>query len=440
MAPVNLVKKQLATIAALLNSTGSPSTLLGQLLREYGTVIFGVGAARLLTFLASVILARQLGVEGFGMFSIAYTFAMLIGQLPGVLDTSFVRHYAMSSSETEKHTFVKAHLHIKLATLGLLALAAFMLSDSLATHVFNKEGLGQLLLLAILAGGFFSLFTTGLAYYQGRGQFFQYSSLYFAESLFGLLGIGAYVSFFVPSALGSVSIYTIVFGLCSAAVGGYLYVNSRLVSGASLAPYWQKLMRFSGWLIPSSLCYFFLQRIDLLLLARFADYSSLGLYGAAVRIVAIFSLFTGNLPVILLPKAAQAVQSPQAIRAYLTQSSLATLGILVLIASGVLWAPELLSVTLGPDYTGATGPLRLLLLSYVFIAISSPLSCLIYGVGRTDLIFAQRLLELGTALIAAFFLMPPLAELGAALSMMAAYGIGCGFVIFNAYRLVLRKG
>jgi O-antigen/teichoic acid export membrane protein len=441
MTPVSFIKNKLTAAKTSLILAKQRSKLFKhflQLLKEYGAVVIGVGATRLLTFIASVILARKLRVEDFGAFSIAYTLAMLIGQLPSVLDTSFVRHYAMSASEAEKCMFVKAHLYIKLAVFGLITLVAFVSSDFLAVSAFGKADLGQILLLATLAGGFFSVFTTGLAYYQGGSQFLKYAALYFVESLIGLLAIGAYIGLFAPSALGAIGVYTVVFGALGAATSFYLYMKSHLASAAFPKSHFQQLLGFGSWLIPASLCYILLQRIDLLLLARFVDYTSLGLYGAAVRVVAIFSLFTGNLPVIFLPKAAEAIKSPQAIKIYLLQSSLATLGILVIIASGVLWAPKLLSI-LGPDYTGATGLLRVLLLSYVFIAISSPLSCLIYGIGRTDLIFAQRLLELGVAVVTAFILMPLLADLGAALSMATAYFMGASFVTFNAYRWILKR-
>lgn len=443
MTPVILIRRQLATLNAFFNLREPQSTLFKHLtlfLKEYGTVVIGVGATRLLTLIASVILARKLDVEDFGAFSVAYTVAMLIGQLPGVLDTSFVRHSAISSLETEQRALLRAHLYIKLVALGVLTVAAFGASDILATYVFKKAGLGLLLLLAILSGGFFSLFTTGLAFYQCRGQFFRYAGLYFAESLVGLLAVVTYTSFFQPSALGSIGVYALVFGIFGIIVCSYLYVQSRpLPAVSSLKSQWQRLLRFSSWLIPANLCYTLLERIDMLLLAGFADYFSLGLYGAAVRVVAIFSLFTGNLSVIFLPKAAEAVQSPRALKTYLAQSSLAILGILALITAGIVWAPILISVTLGPNYIGTTELLRVLLVGSAFIALSSPLSCLIYAIGRTSVIFAQRLMELGTALVMAFLLMPHFAALGAALSLVAAYFIGCSFVILNTYRLVLRR-
>lgn len=437
----DLIKERFGSLSSFPDRTTNNRSFIRNifhLLKDYGTVIAGVGAARLLTFLASAILARKLGVEGFGAFSLAYNISMLVGQLPGVLDTSFVRYYALSTIQGEKHALIKAHLYIKIGVLGLLVVVSIISLGFVTPHLFEKAEFVKLIFIAMLAGGLFSLFSTGLAYYQGARQFLPYTALNFTENLIALLAIVLYSAFSAPTALGSMGVYAVVYTVFGVGVGLYLHVKSGRVPVVLFNSQLKTLLGFSGWLIPAGLCYVFLQRIDLLLVARFTDYFNLGLYGAAVRLVGIFSLFTGNISVIFLPKASQAVKSPQFLKKYFAQSSLVTLGILLLIAAGILWAPQLLQITMGPEYTAAAGILRILLVGYAFVAISSPMVCLIYGFGKTQVIFVQRVLELGTALIAFFILMPRLGAPGAAFSLVVAYGFGGSFAVINSSNLVSR--
>jgi O-antigen/teichoic acid export membrane protein len=440
MTPVNLIKRQLAIVAAFLHSTEQRSIFLrhlSQFFKDYGTVVVGVAITRLLTFITTAILAHKLGVEGFGAFSVAYTVITLVGQLPSCLDISFVRHYGTASSQSEKQALLRASLNIKVATFILLVIAALAFSGTFATQVFGKEELAQLLAFAVVAGGFYSVFSSGLAYYQACGRFFEYVSLPAIQSLFVFLALVAYTSFSAASALGSIKIYAIVYGVFALGIAIYFFVQSS--STSPISPKYSKLIKFSSWLILAGVCEILLQRADLLLLSRYMDYSTIGIYGAAVRVAVFFGFFTSNLSVLLLPLATEAIKRRDTIKQYLAKSYLAVLGIIVLIVAGIIGAPLLLTLTLGPDYAEATRPLRLLLIGYAFVAISSPLAFLLYGLGRGKLILGRRILELCVAVVLAVVLIPRLAGVGAALSLAAAYLVGSIFVLLSVYRCMIER-
>lgn len=404
-------------------------------IREFGTVVIGAGGTRLLTLLASIILARSLGVEAFGEFSVAYTVTTLVGQLPSVLDTSFVRHFSGANRLDEKQSLIRASLLIKLIVLALIIFGALIGSKYLAKLVFEKENLGNLLFLSLIAGGAFSLFFSWLAYFQSTSRFLIYAILNFLQNLIVLILISIYVLSVAPSSFGAMFIYTVNISIFSGVATIYLFSKSSLAVLDLIKSYGKTLLRFSSWLIPAGILYILLQRIDILMLTRYSDYQALGLYGAAIRFISIVSIFTGNLVIFFLPKADKAVKSSESLKKYLLQGFVAFLGIIIIIVGVVIWAPQIITLALGSEYVASALPLRLLLAGQCFIAITSTLSCLIYGFDRTDLIFWERVLEFSVAIICALLLVKQYEMVGAALSLVIANAAGCIFVVIVVIKL-----
>lgn len=401
--------------------------------------MIAAGISRLLTFLASILLARKLGVEQFGIFTTAYTIIVLIGQLPNIVDTSFVRNYTDLDNQ-EKDSLTRTNLYIKLIIFLIIVVLSLTFSDTIATFVFGKEGLGTELYLAIIAGGAFSLFTTWLAYYQSKNQFARYASINFLQALIGLILIIAYLLLFNPTARGALKIYVLTYSLLGLITTVYLFFKSKNPGYEVFIRQSRLLLVFTGWLIPASILYTLLQRIDVLLLTRFTDYYQIGLYGSAIRIIAIVSIFTGNLSVIFLPKATNALKSFNGLKNYLLQSLISVIGISMVIVIGIIWAPTIIGITVGYEYLSASSALRILLIGYIFISITSPLSCLIYGMNRTDIIFKERLLELGIAIISGILLIPKYGLYGASLSLTLAYMIGAVFIIYFDLKWIKYNG
>jgi O-antigen/teichoic acid export membrane protein len=142
----------------------------------------------------------------------------------------------------------------------------------------------------------------------------------------------------------------------------------------------------------------------------------------------VISLFTSNLTVIFLPKAALAIQSREGLRRFMLQMGLALLGIAILAGVGMVWSEPLLRLALGDQYAQAAGPLRLLLVSYVLTAVSGPLATILYAEGRTDLAFGERVVELAAVLVAGFILIPAHGANGAAAAIAISYLLGAVFV------------
>jgi O-antigen/teichoic acid export membrane protein len=221
-----------------------------------------------------------------------------------------------------------------------------------------------------------------------------------------------------------------------AAVIATLWLLSRSTSSPKGLAKTSELLRFSGWLIPASPLYILLQRVDLIILSRYGSYRVLGLYGAAVVLSSVVSLFTSNLQVIFLPKAAESFSRAEGLHDYFFQAFAASSAIAVVAVVGAVTAPWILRTALGAGYVSAALPLRVLFLGYVVVAMTPPLTALLYAAGRTKLIFGERLLELAVALTLCLILVPRYAATGAATSISLAYLVGGLYVLVNVRRVM----
>ena len=118
---------------------------------------------------------------------------------------------------------------------------------------------------------------------------------------------------------------------------------------------------------------------------------------------------------------------------------MATSASIVLVALvGIALSPWLLRLTFGEQYAAATPPLRLLLLGYAISATVIPLWGLLYALGKTKVIFGERLLELSAATALCLFLIPRYGASGAAAGIAGASLIGGLYLVTNVRR-VLRE-
>jgi O-antigen/teichoic acid export membrane protein len=395
-------------------------------LTGYVTVVAGVGATRVITFAVSLLLARRLGVAGFGAYSLAYTLLTLVAQLPATLDASYVRYHGLSEGELERRGLLRGLLLSKAGAAAVVAVFAVALLPAVDTGG-SAPATGLLLLGGVAAGACFAVANTQLSYEQAHERFARYSGFSLGTNVMSAVALLAYIATSDVTPLGSMLVFnTWPYALVAAAVFVYLWSQSR--GGPPAGAFVRRLLRFNAWLVPANVMYIVLQRIDVLILAHLSTYAAVGRYSAAVTVSSVVSLFTSNLQTVFLPRATRALGSRQALRRFAVEAAASTAGIALLVAAAVALAPELIDRTVGPEYAGAAGPLRILLAGYAIIAASVPLQSVAYASGRTKLIFWQRALELVTATTLAFLLIPRAGLEGAAFAMAASAGAGLAFL------------
>ncbi|MFA5410649.1 MAG: oligosaccharide flippase family protein [Candidatus Omnitrophota bacterium] len=281
-----------------------------KLFKDYSTVIFGVGLGRGLSLLASLILARALGVENFGIFSLFFTVMTLIWQLPISIDSTYVR-YVKAESEENKISYLRTSFLIKILIFLSLLILAFPLGFLLSYYVFGKPELVFYISIAVISGAFLSVFSSISGLYQGEEDFFRFSLVNLLFYLAVILVIVPMFFFKLGLTLNA-AISVNFFVAALAGFLGYFWIFRRIKSFSPVHfSLFADMLHFGKWLLASNFTYIILQRLDILVLAKYVDFASIGIYSAAVRVAMLASLFTGNISSILMPRGSQALKSRQ---------------------------------------------------------------------------------------------------------------------------------
>jgi O-antigen/teichoic acid export membrane protein len=187
-------------------------------------------------------------------------------------------------------------------------------------------------------------------------------------------------------------------------------------------------VRFATWLFASNLVNLVLQRLDVILLARYADVVEVGLYGAAIRITVVVSLLIGALSGFLLPRVAGTRASRQALRAHLREIRFFSL--LLALATLATWlaAPQLVDILFGPEFEGAASLARIVLVGTFLMSISAPLAQLLLAADVPRGVLFLNLTRLVALMVFILVLAPEWGATGVAWAYVIAEVIALAYV------------
>ena len=397
-----------------------------KVLKDYTIVLIGSGFTRVVSFLTSVILARQLGPERFGEFSVFLAILVAFWTSTNFIDSTYVRYAAV-----EKHSASKKYLSgsfvIKLFFCLLLIIFAYPIAKLLSKYILAKPELEVGILIAIISGTVLSLVSLRASIYQVDEDFIYFTIFnfifYFITFIILLIFFLGKVSFLVETIYEIYFISAITVGVVSL-IGIYRLSKPITIEKFIL----KEIFSFSKWLIMANIAYILFQRLDLLILARYGELQDLGQYGAALRLMVIASLLTGSLSAPLLPRATRTRVSKRIFKSYLTHAFL--ISALISSAIGILWlfTPIIVKTFFGEPYTPAIYLTKILLVGSIFVAIYTPLSQLFLAEDNPKKMFFLGLIKLGSMLGVGLLLVPHYGALGAAYTLASSEFIAMLYV------------
>lgn len=406
-----------------------------KLFKDYSTVIFGTGFGRGLSLLTFFILARSLSIEDFGIFSLFFTIMVLVWYLPGAIDSTYVRYLKVESRKSEAD-YLRTTFLIKVLFFMFLIILSFPLGFLFSRYAFSKPELAFYISLAIISGAFLSVFSSLSGLYQGEEDFFRFSII---NLLFYLAVILIIAAMFLFKLALTLKIIILINTLVAVIVSffGFLIILRRV---KSLLPIHFSLLidmfHFGKWIFASNLIYIILQRLDILVLAKYVDFATLGIYSAAVRVSMLASFFTSGVFVILLPRGSQALKSLQHLKSYLKEAALLSVLLIFVILSIIIVSPALIKVFFGSQYTASLPFARILLLEPIFTVLYTPLMYLFYAENQTRTIFNVGMIMLLGIICALLLLVPKYGAVGAAISIVLMSICGLIFITLKSYKTI----
>jgi PST family polysaccharide transporter len=321
----------------------------------------GLGAKGLAQFVVTAVLARFLGAAEFGVVSatlivIGFGRAATYGSIgPALVQRPELRAAHLRSASA-------------LVTWGAVALvAALWLLAPAAARFFGMESLGLADVMRALSLVFL-LEAAGVVSEALLQRELDLRRLALAELTSSLLG-------FVPAGVGLALAGFGVWALVGAYVAQALLKSIVLVAmrpherSLRLEPLaTRELLYFTGGFLPARIFNYTAAEGDNFVVGKWMSAAALGIYGRAYQMMAMPAMFLGEvIDRILFPLMARAqLDTPRLALTYSRGVALIALIMAPASALGIVLAPEIVRVVLGPGWDATVGPFRVLLAGLLF--------------------------------------------------------------------------
>ena len=389
--------------------------------------------------LSSAILARALGVDEFGVYTLIMSLVLMIASLCDLGISGSVVRFGSESLALGDGRRLRLVAGLAAQAKGVLSIGVVVLSVLLLKPIL--AAVGARLDERVETYFLYSLITVVIL---SLAQFFP--PVYQAFKEFRRQAV---VSLVAPAfkALLLIAIIALAMRLT---VGITLWVEGT-AAVASLIIYWWRspvrsfdlrardpalrssMLSFNKWLS----VYFILNtlggRIDVMMLGGIAGAHALGLYGAAMKVVSLILMACNAYLTVLLPDFAR-VLSHDALRRKRRNAFLmagAVCGGLVLVALG---APLLVRILFGPSYADVTPLIRMMLGGTAATVLGYPVIGTLYVLNKS-IVFAFMAAASAAALaLLCWLLIPAVGVMGAAVAY--AGGAAASTIIAIGYYLV----
>lgn len=376
--------------------------------------------------LASALTYRALPTADAGRLAITVGLVSLFSFVAefGFRDAA-VNFVAGARSAAEAQAAARSFLLAKLVFGTLAAVILAGLAGWIVARWYGgavHPGLVRFAALALLTGGLLNYVQT---LFEARQSF---ATLSLISMIQGLVRAGAIVILFVTNqlTLWPLIALEVAVPLALFAVGQRLLpseLRPRLL--ASLGTYFARLWRFSRWIAIAAVASTIFLNLDVVLLGHFRPAAEVGVYGAALALLAKFEVLQNAVLTSAFPEACR-YHSRDDLQAYLGRilriTGLASIGLLLILPL----TGTLLALLYGARYAGAALPFAILLIAFAIGLNAQPAAFVLYPLERIRWIAGGDVLQLFFFIGVGLWLIPLDGALGAALAVLATRLLGAG--------------
>ena len=372
-------------------------------------------ATAILAF-ASMVIARLLGPDGYGLYSVCLI-------VPGLfllfadfgVNSALVKYLAQFRVKGEKGrvaNLIRCGFLFKLLMGLFLFLVCFLFSDLLALYVLRRPNLGFLVHLASLLIIFQVLFVCLNKIFVGLDRMERSAVISVLQSVvkvvlaplliilgFGIIGalVGHVASYVVAGVVGSLFVYRFY----------REYVSQGSELGFRFLGDLRFMVKFGFPLFSSALLLNFLRQFQMLVLAWFTSDFEIGNFRAASNFLSLLSVLTVPISTALFPAFSKFDLKRERVEVerFFRYSVKYVLLLVVSVALFVgVVSRDLVYLVYGRSFVLAPFYLTLLAVTYLYVGIAMVVNNFLNGIGRTDVTFRVSLLNVLVALPLVFVL------------------------------------
>ncbi|HNV24746.1 MAG TPA: oligosaccharide flippase family protein [Nitrospira sp.] len=395
-------------------------TGLKALSQQTALVFAGKMTGACLGFVMSLIVARWMGPEEFGLFSL-FIVILIFGNdvLGDGLNPGVVRFYAMNRrTDPARATAVLTNA---LALRILLGIPIVLLGVAVGVHFAERASTSHAYVSPVMLGmvGSFgaALWSFNLSVWQAREEFGTYGLMVGLVNFLRVIGVPILLWTGWLSLGPVMGLHVFFYYACTA--WGLWLLRPHLSNFKLDKELLRELLRFSKWPAMASLFFILQVNLGVPVLNYVADAREAGLYGAGSSLLMGVDFLTVSLLTTLLPKVSQLTGLEQC-RSYVQRSFPVYAVIAVALLPFLYFARPLVLALFGPAYESTIPVFQILFIGTLGTLVTHPLYLVLYTMNRPHLFsLIQGSAFLGW-IIAGWFLIPGYGALGAAWTTLIA--------------------
>ena len=392
---------------------------LATLSRQTAFVFSGRLVSAGLGFFISLLVARWLGPEEFGLFSLFIVILILGNDVLGEgLNPGVVRYYTMyCNSNPIKASQVLSNAFMLRVTLGIPVVLVGMVLAVGANGLFHNPRYASPVILGLIGSCGAALSSFTLSAWQARQEFSTYSlmaPLVNVLRIVSLAGIALVGAVAIEPIIG---LHVVFYYLCT--VFGLWLLWPHLASFRLDRELLKELLRFGKWPAMASLCFVLQLNLAVPILTYTASATEAGLYAAGSSLLLVVDLLTGSLQTTLLPKVSYLTEVSQW-RSYVRRFIPLFLGIALCLSPFLFVARYVVLGLFGSSYEGTVPVVQILFLGALAVLMTYPLYLVLYAMNRPHLYTFIQGLALSGWILTGLWLIPSYGAIGAAWTTLIA--------------------
>jgi len=382
-------------------------------------------------------LARYLGAQGYGIFSVGVS---LITTLSGVFDLgsdqSLIK-FLPGSSKSDFYQYLKLAFFIKIFSGLVILLSLVLLSNYLAADVFRQPELTSMMFwigIGVITQLLFS-FATSIA--QSLQRYYLWGILFIGTNLFRLMLLfGLYFNNNLnPSNVLYVYILLPFLGFLAIIPTIKFNYFKVKISHSVL----QKFFAFNKWITGFVILSSINSRLDVFFVARYISISAVGIYSLCLQVVSVLPQLTSALGAVTSPKFSSFTTIKQNTD-YVKKSSLLSFLFAFFSIAFLLPLSIFILNASGEIYLSGFSSLVVLLLSSAIFLITTPIrDSVLYYFGKPKVFFYAGIFQVILYVLIGPYLMENYSILGASLLVLINIIISSIFYLFTYRRLINDK-
>ncbi len=410
-------------------------SLQRSIVKNTGFLIVSRIISQIFAFFTVILIARQLGEVGLGLYSFAFAFTEILGLMSDVgIYTLVIRDVSRKKEDAEK--YMNHYLSLKILLSALFLIIGGIVLLFLPFPIEKK----WIIFLAIIAYSFYKLsnpFFTILRAYEKMGF----------ESLSEILDKALTLAVVVLALFFHYGLLMILIGMILVRIllffVSYFFTHRTIAKPRFVIDYkfWFYLMNESKyfWFINIlGIVYF---QVDTLMIGFIHGDAAVGIYNASYRLVAALAFIPVSLMAALFPITSRLFKEDKDL---LRQIFLKTIRYLVLLAVPILLltvilAPEIIQFLYNGQFHQSILVLQILIFAQMFVFFNHIASITLNSIDlqkRVTVITALTLL-LNVCLNA--FLIPYYSYNGAAIATVASELVNLGCLIYSIHLLIIQR-